>query len=108
MRLTADGSQAVLVFESMGRVIGLATAWVGDCIERDGPIGRVTALVVAEGQRGRGVGARLLAHAEDWMRSRGAGTAIINVQHKRTDAHRFYASRNYSVTGLRFTKPLTQ
>jgi GNAT superfamily N-acetyltransferase len=105
-RLAATGAHLVLVCEQASRVVGLVTAWAGDCIHRDGPIGRVTALIVAEGQRGRGAGSRLLERAEGWLRSRGAAAVIVNAQLTRAEAHRFYESRGYAVTGKRFSRSL--
>jgi GNAT superfamily N-acetyltransferase len=105
-RLAATGAHLVLVCEQASRVVGLVTAWAGDCIHRDGPIGRVTALIVAEGQRGRGAGSRLLERAEGWLRSRGAAAVIVNAQLTRAEAYRFYESRGYAVTGKRFSRSL--
>jgi GNAT superfamily N-acetyltransferase len=105
-RLDAGDAHLVLVCEFAGRLIGLVTAWAGDCIHRDGPIGRVTALIVADGQRQRGTGSDLLARAEAWLRRRGATVAIVNAQLTRAEAHRFYESRGYAVTGKRFSKLL--
>jgi GNAT superfamily N-acetyltransferase len=72
----------------------------------NGCFGRVIALSVAAGHRGHGVGARLLAHAESWLRAHGAVTCIVNSSTHRTEAHRFYRREGYQATGWRFQKVL--
>lgn len=87
-------------------ILGVVAAGVEWGIEAARPRGRVTALCVAPGKRGRGVGALLLAAAESWFRSRGAGAAFVNSAARRREAHRFYEREGYRVTGLRFVKEL--
>ncbi len=89
-----------------GQVVGVVAAMMGVYIEMNGRYGRVTALSVAEDHRGQGIGALLLAHAESWLRARGAAAGIVNCSTRRADAHRFYKREGYLVTGFRFRKPL--
>jgi GNAT superfamily N-acetyltransferase len=96
----------VAVAERKGRVVGVVAALMGLSIEMNGRYGRVTALSVADGHRGQGFGALLLAHAESWLRARAAAACIINCSIRRTDAHRFYEREGYQVTGFRFNKLL--
>jgi PhnO protein len=56
----------------------------------------------------RGIGARLLAHAESWLRAREAVTSIVNSSTHRVDAHRFYRREGYQAIGWRFQKGLPQ
>jgi GNAT superfamily N-acetyltransferase len=95
---------AVAILE--GQVVGVVAAMMGVYIEMNGRYGRVTALSVAEDHRGQGIGALLLAHAESWIRARGAAAGIVNCSTRRADAHRFYEREGYRVTGLRFHKRL--
>jgi GNAT superfamily N-acetyltransferase len=87
------------------RVVG-AAASVGPNLAMDGLHGRVTALIVAADRRGLGIGARLLEHAESWLRARGAAACIINCSQHRVGAHRFYHREGYQATGIRFRKDL--
>jgi GNAT superfamily N-acetyltransferase len=87
-------------------VVGAVGAFIGWYLELNGRYGRVVALSVAKAHRGRGIGARLLAHAESWLRARGAAACIVNSSTHRTDAHRFYEHNGYGFTGLRFYKKL--
>lgn len=103
-RLLERPDHLMAMAERGGRVVGLICACWGLHIERGGRCGRVTALVVADGHRGEGIGALLLAHAESWLRAQGATSCLVNSQPRRTDAHRFYEREGYRVTGLRFFK----
>jgi GNAT superfamily N-acetyltransferase len=100
----SDYLVAVAVRE--GHAVGVIAALMGLYIEMNGRYGRVTALIVAEDHRGQGIGARLLVHAESWLRARGAAACIVNCSTRRADAHRFYKREGYLVTGFRFKKSL--
>ena len=67
-----------------GRVVGMVGAYVTPSYEHDEPTGRLTAMVVSEEARGRGIGARLVAAAEAWVRERGARVMMLN-SHSRRD-----------------------
>jgi N-acetylglutamate synthase-like GNAT family acetyltransferase len=97
----------VIVAERARGLAGLVGACWGLYLEHDGRWGRITALVVTEACRRQGIGALLIDQAESWLRSQQALTCIVNSRPQRTGAHRFYVSRGYQVTGLRFVKSLT-
>ena len=68
----------------------------------------VNGLVVAEGQRSAGAGARLLAAAEDWARKRGCKSMSVRSNVIRGRAHKFYERNGYEhyKTQKSFRKPL--
>ena len=68
----------------------------------------VNGLVVAEGQRGLGAGARLLAAAEDWARKHGCKSMSVRSNVIRERAHKFYERNGYEhyKTQKSFRKPL--
>lgn len=70
--------------------------------------GEVNGLVVAEGARSRGVGARLLAAAEDWARKHGCKSMSVRSNVIRERAHKFYQRHGYEhyKTQKSFRKPL--
>lgn len=105
-RIQANSDYLVAVAVRLGRVVGVIGAFIGLYLEMNGRYGRVMALSVAAGHRGRGIGARLLAHAESWLRAHGAAACIVNSSTHRTGAHRFYAREGYQVSGWRFHKDL--
>jgi len=68
----------------------------------------VNGLVVAEGQRSLGAGARLLAAAEDWAREQGCKGMSVRSNIIRERAHQFYERHDYEhyKTQKSFRKPL--
>jgi len=68
----------------------------------------VNGLVVAEGQRSLGAGARLLAAAEDWARKHGCKGMSVRSNVVRERAHKFYERHGYEhyKTQKSFRKPL--
>jgi len=68
----------------------------------------VNGLVVAEGQRSLGTGARLLAAAEDWARKHGCKGMSVRSNVVRERAHKFYERGGYEhyKTQKSFRKPL--
>ena len=68
----------------------------------------VNGLVIAEGQRSLGAGARLLAAAEDWARKHGCKGMSVRSNVIRERAHKFYERNGYEhyKTQKSFRKPL--
>ena len=68
----------------------------------------ISALVVDEACRGRGIGAALLGALEIWGRSRGCPHVRVSSQASRTKAHRFYGRSGYDLEKIShlFRKPL--
>ena len=68
----------------------------------------VNGLVVAEGQRSAGAGARLLAAAEEWARKHGCKGMSVRSNVIRERAHKFYERNGYEhyKTQKSFRKPL--
>lgn len=94
----------VLVAEGDRGLVGVVSVCWGLCLEQDGCWGQILALVVAAAERGQGLGARLLAYAEAWLRAVPVARIIVASSQQRTAAHRFYQKRGYRATGLRFVK----
>ena len=68
----------------------------------------VNGLVVGEGQRSLGAGARLLAAAEEWARKHGCKSMSVRSNVIRERAHKFYERQGYEhfKTQKSFRKPL--
>ena len=75
-------------------------------LHRSGPVGRLTALVVDERARGRGVGRALIDAAEGILIERGCVLIEVTSNKRRTDAHAFYERLGYTATSFRFAKPI--
>ena len=102
----SDGSSSVWVAELEGRVVGVASGRLFAAINQNAPVAWLTALVVAERVRGRGVGTKLVGVAEEWARTAGASRVALTSALHRTEAHEFYHRLGYSHTGVRLAKSL--
>nr|WP_256353703.1 GNAT family N-acetyltransferase [Aeromonas sp. sif2433] len=66
--------------------------------------GLISALVIDESARGKGVGALLLAAAEARAQMQGCGQLELSSSLKREGAHRFYLAQGYLERPKRFVK----
>ena len=105
-RLLADPGHAVFVADLGGTIVGMAAACMESGLHDDALLGRVTAAVVDAESRGRGIGASLVQHMEDWCREQGAERITLTSASHRAGAHKFYAALGYEQSGVRFNKPL--
>ena len=56
----------------------------------EGTYGEIASLVIAEAQRGRGIGRQLVEHAARWLREKGMIKLRVRCNVVRKGAHRFY------------------
>ena len=63
-------------------------------------------IAVREEERGAGIGARLMAAAEDWARERGAEFATLDMSARNERAAAFYRRLGYEVSGSFLRKKL--
>ena len=68
----------------------------------------ISALVVDEERRNRGIGGRILAEAQAWAESRGARLLRVRSNVVRQGAHRFYEAQGFARTkeSYTFEKPV--
>jgi GNAT superfamily N-acetyltransferase len=107
-RVKPAADNAVFVAESReGEVIGWLHVSVSQLLEV--PLrAEVNGLVVAEGQRSKGAGAKLLDSAEDWARKKKCSSMSVRSNVIRERAHAFYERHGYEhyKTQKAFRKPL--
>ena len=95
-RLTPAARHAVFVAESAdgAGVVGWLHVSVSNLLESD-VRAEVNGLIVAEGQRSAGAGAKLLQAAEKWARKRDCGAMNVRSNVIRERAHKFYEREGY-------------
>lgn len=97
---------AVLVAEEAGRVVGLGAVHLFPVLHEDDPRGQVTALVVAESSRGRGIGQALIGELEEVARAGGVRQVVVTTANHRAATHHFYEGLGYEWTGRRYARTL--
>ena len=93
--LRPAAKHAVFVADLPGRgLTGWVHVSVAHLVDSD-TRAEVNGLVVAEGQRSLGAGARLLEAAEEWARTRGCHRMNVRSNVIRERAHKFYEHQGY-------------
>jgi GNAT superfamily N-acetyltransferase len=98
---------AAFVAEIEGAVVALVTVSAVPMLHRTSLLGRISSFVVSAELTGRGIGTRLLEHAEAHLVSVGCGHIEVTSAMRRERAHRFYEERGYARQGLRFVRAFT-
>jgi GNAT superfamily N-acetyltransferase len=94
-KLKPASQNALIVAESSeAGVIGWTHVSVNHLVEV-GTRAELNGLIVAEGQRSLGAGARLLEAAEDWARKHGCPSMSVRSNVIRERAHKFYERQGY-------------
>lgn len=96
----------MLVAELGGKLVGLATVHVSLSIEHDKPAAKLSAIVVDETYRRRGVGEALVSAVEAEARARDCCLIFLTTAERRKGAHAFYRRIGFEETGRRFTRVL--
>ncbi len=107
-RLAASGADRLVVAELDREVAGLASLHVSLAVEYDEPAAKLSAIVVDERHRRRGIGEALVAEMEAEARRRGCCLIFLTTAQRRDDAHAFYRRIGFDETGKRFAKQLGQ
>ena len=94
-KLGPPSLSALFVAESPAAgVVGWAHVSVTHLLEA-GTRAELNGLIVAEGQRSLGAGAKLLVAAEDWARKHGCPSMSVRSNVIRERAHKFYERQGY-------------
>lgn len=99
--LRHDGS-TVLVAVDDERVIGFGSLHVFPVLHEDAPRGQITALVVSQSFRNRGIGRMIVSGLEEVARANGVGRIVVATANHRADTHRFYENLGYEHIGRRY------
>lgn len=84
------------------RVVGFGTTYLDIESVRYGPRAWTEDLAVDPDYRSGGIGAQLLAAAQQWAGDRGASYLVLESSVHRKDAHRFYERQNPVFTAISF------
>jgi ribosomal protein S18 acetylase RimI-like enzyme len=104
-RLPALKNEPPLVAEQ-SEVIGVLTWHVTPVLHRPKPVGRITMMAVAQGERRRGVGRALVEAALERLREKGCGLVEVTSNAGLSGAHAFYRKLGFERTSYRFAKTL--
>jgi GNAT superfamily N-acetyltransferase len=96
----------VFVASADGEPLGLAALQVLHVLQRDAPAARLTALVVREDARGRGVARALVDAVSAAAREAGCDHLHVTTANHRSDAHAAYRALGFEDTGRRYAKRL--
>lgn len=99
-----DPACAAYVADAEGDLRGVIAVHVCPFFEREGAWGRITALVVSDRARGRGVGSLLVAAAESFATGHGCVRMEVTSGDHRSAAHLFYQRRGYADQAGRSTR----
>jgi len=92
-----SGGRDVIVAERDGRVRGWIEVIIVESLATD-PFAEIHGLIVDEEERGRGLGARLVAAAEAWALQRGMPRIRVRSNVARERTRTFYEKHGYVVT----------
>ena len=106
-RLAEHPDVQVLVAELDDKVVGVAAYQLIDLLERPEPQCRITALVVDDRHRRRGVAYALLHTIEESAVEQGCFRLEVTTRADRDDALAFYRAAGFDERPRRLTKPLT-
>jgi GNAT superfamily N-acetyltransferase len=95
VRLGAQPDEVVLVAEREGRVVGWIHGAEQHFLEA-APRCELLGLIVDARERGRGLGRRLVAAAEEWAAARGLEQMSVRSNVARAESHAFYERLGYT------------
>jgi GNAT superfamily N-acetyltransferase len=102
VQLRRNAADQVLIAATREGILGLASLHVMPVFHRDDHLCRITAFVVAERHRGRGVGRQLAQAVVDFARKRDCFRVEVTSGRDRRGAHAFYRRVGFTQAGPRF------
>jgi aminoglycoside 6'-N-acetyltransferase I len=104
--LGATGCDPTYLAVDGARPLGLLAMHWTAMLQAEGPVARITALVVDERERRRQIGGQLLEHAVAVAQRAGCVGIELTTALDRAGAHRFYRANGFIATSLRFSREI--
>jgi GNAT superfamily N-acetyltransferase len=105
--IAADQRNQLLVAEAGGRIVGTLQLTLIPGLSRHGMLrGQIEGVRVAAGQRGQGLGRRMIERAIEVARGQGCGLVQLTSDKRRPDAVRFYRSLGFTASHEGMKLPL--
>ena len=106
--LSSGCADKIWVAEFQAKVVGLLVFHLTPLLHVSGSLGRITALVVDEKSRRKGIGRQLVETAERWAWESDCTRIEVTSGDQRAQAHQFYQELGYALEAKRFTKRKTK
>jgi PhnO protein len=103
-RMNKDKNYKTFVALFENKVVGFITVVQTMALEYEIGYLKINGLAVREDFQGRGIGTKLLKHAENYALEKGLSRLILNSGFQRTKAHGFYESKGFDKLSYCFTK----
>ena len=96
---------SLFVCEEDGKILGLIGFRIRENLEEVSRFGEISALVVNRNGRLKGIGHFMMTYAEKLAKELNCkGTWLVSGFPREEEAHKFYKSLGYDITGYRFVK----
>jgi GNAT superfamily N-acetyltransferase len=103
-RILEDPFARVFIAEEGGTIVGFAAVSVVPLIQSDGALGRISAIAVADGARGQGLGKLLIDQVEEYARGHGCDRLEVTSNADPEEAHEFYGALGFEQRAHRLVK----
>lgn len=103
-KMNLDDDYKTFIALSENRVVGFITTVQTLAMEFEIGYLKINGLAVRKSHQNKGIGSKLINHAENYAKEKGLSSIILNTGIKRTAAHAFYEHNNYSKTSYCFVK----
>lgn len=106
--LAASGTDPVLLATEDGKAVGLIAMHYATMLHHREPVARITALVVRDGVRGKGVGRILVDVGANLAQQAGCGQMELTTALHRTDSQAFYKALDFTASSLGFHRAFNE
>lgn len=103
--IESSSNDFLFVCEDDSKILALLGFRIRENIEEASRFGEISAIVVRNKERNKGVGGLLMDYAEKFAKELGCkGLWLVSGFGREEDAHEFYQNLGFKITGYRFVK----